>query len=241
MNLSIYEIVFGLFARCECRIQIIKHIGRTLAFLWKCLKSIRHRRKSGIDTLKLHHDTLSKTLKKHCLNDTKFKLPCRVLPRPCKLVLQPSYQAHGVREDLQGTHPEHKNKPGEMKAEFVHTQSSRCKTIAVIKRRQQTTISIKKLMKDFDAYFRHCRVFRSLNSCNKSNKAESSLFETYCLAGSNFSPIVRYCDKWKRWWYDYSPQLPLTACDSFLINLVNIFSRWQNRWKSHANFVAEIH
>ena len=153
MNLSIYEIVFGLLARCECRIQIIKHIGRTLAFLWKCLKSIRHRRKSGIDTLKLHHDTLSKTLKKHCLNDTKFKLPCRVLPRPCKLVLQPSYQAHGVREDLQGTHPEHKNKPGEMKAEFVHTQSSRCKTIAVIKRRQQTTISIKKIDEGFWCLF----------------------------------------------------------------------------------------
>jgi len=26
MNLSVYEVVFGLFAKSECRIQIIKHI-----------------------------------------------------------------------------------------------------------------------------------------------------------------------------------------------------------------------
>jgi len=34
-------------------------------------------------------------------------------------------------EELQGTHPEHKNKPSEMKPEIVQTQSRRCKTIAV--------------------------------------------------------------------------------------------------------------
>ena len=38
--------------------------GRKLAFLWKSVKRIRHRRENGVDTLKLHHDTLLKTLKK---------------------------------------------------------------------------------------------------------------------------------------------------------------------------------
>ena len=37
--------------------------GRKLTFLWKWVISIRHRRENGVDTLKLHHDTLLKTLK----------------------------------------------------------------------------------------------------------------------------------------------------------------------------------
>ena len=64
LNLCIYEIVFSLFAKSECRIQIIEHVGRKLAFLWKSVKSIKHRRENGVDTLKLHHDTLLKTFKK---------------------------------------------------------------------------------------------------------------------------------------------------------------------------------
>jgi len=32
--------------------------------LRKSVKSIKNRRENGVDTLKLHHDTLSKTLKK---------------------------------------------------------------------------------------------------------------------------------------------------------------------------------
>jgi len=62
MNLSMYGIVFGLFAKSECRIQI-RIFGQKLAFLWKCVRSIRHRRENGIDTLKLHHDTVLKRLK----------------------------------------------------------------------------------------------------------------------------------------------------------------------------------
>jgi len=38
--------------------------GGKLAFLWKSVKSIRHRREIGVDTLKLHHDTYLKSLKK---------------------------------------------------------------------------------------------------------------------------------------------------------------------------------
>ena len=40
--------------------------GRKLRLLWKSVKSIRHGRENGVDTLKLNHDTLLKTLKKHC-------------------------------------------------------------------------------------------------------------------------------------------------------------------------------
>jgi len=46
-------------------------------------------------------------------------------------------------EELQGTHPEHKNKPSEMKPEIRQTQSCRYKTIVVIKRYQQNTKSKK--------------------------------------------------------------------------------------------------
>jgi len=47
--------------------------------------------------------------------------------------------APGARcaEELQGTHPEHKNKPSEMKPEIVQTQSWRYKAIAFIKRQQK--------------------------------------------------------------------------------------------------------
>ena len=48
-------------------------------------------------------------------------------------------------EELQGTHPEHRNKPSELKAEIVQTQSWRYKTVVVIKRQQQTTISNKQV------------------------------------------------------------------------------------------------
>jgi len=47
-------------------------------------------------------------------------------------------------EVLQGTQPEHKNKPSEMKPEIIQLQSWRYKTIVVIKHQQQTTISKKK-------------------------------------------------------------------------------------------------
>jgi len=40
---------------------------RKPALLWKWFKSIWHRRENGVDTLKLHHDTLSKTLKRTLL------------------------------------------------------------------------------------------------------------------------------------------------------------------------------
>jgi len=41
LNLSIYEIVFSLFDKNKCRIQI-SISGRKLVFLWKSVKSIRH-------------------------------------------------------------------------------------------------------------------------------------------------------------------------------------------------------
>ena len=63
MKLSLYEIVFNLFAKSECGIQIIKHFWTELAFLRKSVKSIRHRRENGVDTLKIHQDSLSKTSK----------------------------------------------------------------------------------------------------------------------------------------------------------------------------------
>jgi len=46
-------------------------------------------------------------------------------------------------EEVQETHPGHKNKPSEMKPEIVNTQSWRYKTIVVPKRQQQTTMSKK--------------------------------------------------------------------------------------------------
>jgi len=47
-------------------------------------------------------------------------------------------------EELQGTHPEHKNKPSEMKPDIVQTQSGCYKTIVVIKRQQQQPYQKKK-------------------------------------------------------------------------------------------------
>jgi len=46
------------------------------------------------------------------------------IPRPCKLVLQFFLPRARWPEELQGTHPEHKNKP-----EIVQTQPWRYKTI----------------------------------------------------------------------------------------------------------------
>ena len=43
-----------------------------------------------------------------------------------------------------GTHPEHTKNTSEMKPEIVQTQVWRYKTIVVIKRQQQTTISKKR-------------------------------------------------------------------------------------------------
>jgi len=40
------------------------YLDGNLRFCENELKSIRHSRESGVDTLKLHHDTLLKTLKK---------------------------------------------------------------------------------------------------------------------------------------------------------------------------------
>jgi len=67
LNLSIYEIVGSLFAKSECPIQM-SIFGQERAFLLKSVKSIRHRRENGIDTLKLYHVTLLKTLKKTLSN-----------------------------------------------------------------------------------------------------------------------------------------------------------------------------
>jgi len=39
---------------------------RKITFFWIWIKSINFRGENGVDTPKLHHDTLSKTLKKHC-------------------------------------------------------------------------------------------------------------------------------------------------------------------------------
>jgi len=65
----------------------------------------------------------------------EFSTLGRVLPRPYKLVLQPSCQAHGVRKSCR----EHINIPSKLQPEIVQTQSWCYKTIAVIKRQQQTT------------------------------------------------------------------------------------------------------
>jgi len=55
------------------------------------------------------------------------------------------YQAAGARctEELQGTQSEHKTNRVKMNPEIVQSQSWRYKTIVVIKRQQQTTISNK--------------------------------------------------------------------------------------------------
>ena len=66
----------------------------------------------------------------------EFSTLGRVLPRPYKLVLQPSCQAHGVRKSCR----EHINIPSKMQPEIVRTQSWCYKTIAVIKHQHQTTI-----------------------------------------------------------------------------------------------------
>jgi len=46
-------------------------------FLWKSVKSIRYGRENGVDTLKLHHDTLLNTFKKtmrpRCMANTNVK------------------------------------------------------------------------------------------------------------------------------------------------------------------------
>jgi len=54
VEIPIYESVFSLLAKSECRIQIINIIGQKLAFLWKSIKNIRHKRENGAGTLKLH-------------------------------------------------------------------------------------------------------------------------------------------------------------------------------------------
>jgi len=68
-----------------------------LHFLWKWFESIRRRRENGVDTLKLHHDTLSKTLKKHWFTHSSPELRKRhfmknvmywwIIPKITKLVL----------------------------------------------------------------------------------------------------------------------------------------------------------
>ena len=47
--------------------------GRKLALLWKWVKSIRRRRENGVETLKLHHDTLSKTWKTTLIGEDRNK------------------------------------------------------------------------------------------------------------------------------------------------------------------------
>jgi len=51
------------FPKVNAVLKQLSIFGRKLALLWKSVKSIRHGRENGVDTLKLHHDTLSKTLK----------------------------------------------------------------------------------------------------------------------------------------------------------------------------------
>ena len=41
--------------------------ARNFTFWWKCLKRISHRKENVVDTLKIHHDSLLKTKKKHCM------------------------------------------------------------------------------------------------------------------------------------------------------------------------------
>jgi len=72
-TLNLYEIVIGLFVKRESRIQIFKHIARNFTFLWKCVKRISHRKENGVDALKIHHDSLSKTKKNTAWAETK---PC---------------------------------------------------------------------------------------------------------------------------------------------------------------------
>jgi len=83
----------------------------------------------------------------------------KTLPRPCKLVLQPYYQAHGVqkscREHNQNTKTNQKllhtiigqnlwKLPSTGRVtEIVQSQSWRYKTIVVIQRQHQTTVSNK--------------------------------------------------------------------------------------------------
>jgi len=66
-------------------------------------------------------------------------------------------------EELQGTHPEHKNKPSEMKSEIAKTQSWRYKTTAVIKHQRQTTISINKISFGSSALTVLCGTVGSVN------------------------------------------------------------------------------
>ena len=58
LNLSIYEIVFCLFVKSECRIQIIEHIWTETCVFVKMNIRFRHRRANDVDALKLHNDTL---------------------------------------------------------------------------------------------------------------------------------------------------------------------------------------
>ena len=62
LNLSIFEIVFSLFAKSKFRIQIIKHTwAETCVFVKISQKyQIYCRRENGVDTPRLNHDALSK-------------------------------------------------------------------------------------------------------------------------------------------------------------------------------------
>jgi len=96
LNPSGYEIVFSLLAKSECRVQIVISIfERKLAFLWKSVKRVRHRRENGIDTLKLHHNTLSKTLEKTLDLLIHSCVPCRP-----ELLFQNCQIHHGVEKVL---------------------------------------------------------------------------------------------------------------------------------------------
>jgi len=61
-TLSIFEIVFSLFAKSKFRIQIIKHTwAETCVFVKISQKyQIYCRRENGVDTPRLNHDALSK-------------------------------------------------------------------------------------------------------------------------------------------------------------------------------------
>ena len=74
VNSEVFRVLLGLLLFMKLSLVCLPKVnvvfkqlsifGRNLAFLWIWFKSIIHRRENCADTLKLHHDTLLKTLNK---------------------------------------------------------------------------------------------------------------------------------------------------------------------------------
>jgi len=68
LNLSELKLFLVCLPKMNVVLNLLSIYGRKLAFLRKSVKSMKLRRENGVNTLKLHHDTLFKTLKKHWEN-----------------------------------------------------------------------------------------------------------------------------------------------------------------------------